>query len=127
MNTNNVISFKAAGNLTGKEYHLVKMTSTGVDLATSVDTVGILGTLLRAMPIQEDGVYLGKAVAVQLTHGSIHYAILGATVAAIASGAGLILDVANPGRLIPSETSPVARSVQACTGAIGAIIEVYFL
>lgn len=127
MNINNVVSLDAAGNLTGKEYHLVKMTSTGVDLSTSVDTVGVLGTLLRAMPIQEDGVYLGKSVAVQLAPASIHYAILGATTASIAKGAGLILDVANPGRLIPSETSPVARSVQTVTGIIGAVIQVYFL
>ncbi len=127
MNHNNIVSLKAAGNLTGKEYHVVKLTSTGVDLAAFADTVGQLGTLLRAMPVQEDGVYLGKAVAVQLKHASIHYAILGATTATIAIGDGMILDTANPGRLVMSETAPIARSVQACTGIIGAIIEVVFL
>ena len=127
MNTNNVISLAAAGNLTGKEYHLVKLTSTGVDLAAFADTALVVGTLLRGQPVQEDGTYLGKAVAVQLKAASVHYAILGATTAAIAIGAGLILDAANPGRLVPSETNPVARSVQNCTGIIGGVIEVIFL
>jgi len=125
MNTNSVVSLPAAADLTGKEYSVVGLTSTGVDLADAGDQ--IIGTLVRAQPHQEDGSYTGKAVAVQLKREGIHFAILGATSAAIASGAGLILDSGNDGALIPSESSPIAIAVDAHTGVIGGIIRVYFL
>ena len=125
MNTNNVVSADAAGDLTGKTYHVVKLTSTGVDLAASGDAP--IGTLLRAQPHQEDGVYTGKAVAVQLKDASIHYATIGASTAAVAKGSGLILDSANPGRLVPSESNPICRAWEAFTGANGGVVRVYFL
>lgn len=127
MNTSNIISAPAAADLSGKEYHVVKLTATGVDIALFADTVGQLGTLLRAVPHQEDGVYLGKAVAVQLRHASLHYATIGASSAAVAAGAGLILDTANPGKLVPSETAPIARAFQAFTASSGCVVRVYFL
>jgi hypothetical protein len=125
MNTNNVVSADAAGDLTGKEYHVVKLTSTGIDLCDSGSNP--IGTMLRAMPHQEDGVYLGKAVAVQLKQASLHFAVIGATTAAVAIGAGLILDSGNPGRLVPSESNPIAQSWEAFTGSNGGVVRVIFL
>src|SRR5204863_9371475 len=70
----------------------------------------------------------GKACDVYLTKGgTVAYATLGATSAAIALGAGLIADAANPGYLVPSESSPIAIAWQAVTGAHGSIINVLFL
>ncbi len=126
MNTSNVVSAPAAANLSGKEYRVVKQTSTGINLCASGN---IVGTLLRASPVQEDAVYVGKAVAVQLAHGSIHFACIGFSSAAVAVGAGLILDTGtgNEGKLIPSESNPVAIAWEAFTGADGAIVRVLFL
>lgn len=129
MNTNNVISADAADDLTGKEYHVVSLDTDGVELAASGDSapVRILGTLLRAQVHQEDGVYAGKPVAVQLKAGSIHYATIGASTATITKGAGLIIDSANPGRLVPSESNSVAFAWEASTVANGGVIRVVFL
>jgi hypothetical protein len=124
MNTNNVVSAPAAANLTGKEYHLVKMTATGIDLAASGDT--IVGTLMRAQPYQEDGVYVGKSVAVFRRYAGIHYAVIGASTAAVAQGATLALDAANPGRLIPSGSAIVAIAWDAFTAVNGGIVRVCF-
>lgn len=128
MNTSNIVSLPGAADLTGKEHRVVKITSTGVNVCPSGSEA--LGTLLRAQPHQEDGVYAGKAVAVQLAPASIHFAVLGNTSAAIAVGDGLILDVSSPdndGKLTPSESSPVARSLQAVTASDGSVISIYFL
>lgn len=126
MNTNNVVSQVAAADLTGKEHQLVKLTSTGINIAASGDR--IIGTLQRAMPKQEDGVYAGKAVDVFLTRSRwVGYATLGATSAAIALGAGLIPDAANPGYMVPSESNPIAIAWQALTGAHGVKINALFL
>lgn len=127
MNTSNVVSVNAAGDLRNKEYHVLKLTSTGVDLATSSDAAILVGTLLRAMPTQEDGVYLGKSCGVMLLPGSVHFVTIGASSAAVAIGAGLILDSANPGKLVPSESSPIARAWEAFTGASGAVVRAVFI
>jgi hypothetical protein len=126
MNTNNVVSAPAAADLTGKEHYCVKMTSTGVNIATSADAAILLGTLHRAMPGQEDGVYLGKAVAVFRRYAGIHYAVIGASSAAVAQGATLGLDAANPGKLVPGGTA-VAVAWDAFTAADGAIVRVAFI
>jgi hypothetical protein len=125
MNVNNVVSAVGAADLTGKEYYQVKLTTTGIDIAASGDTP--IGTLARGQTKREDGVYAGVAVAVQLKAASIHFAVLGATSAAIARGAGLILDSANAGKLVPSESSPIARAWDAITGADSAVVQIIYL
>jgi hypothetical protein len=126
MNTNNVVSAPGAANLSGKEHHVVKMTATGIDIATSADGAIMLGTLLRAAPYQEDGVYVGKSVAVLRLHAGIHYAVIGASSAAVAQGAALGLDAANPGKLVPGGTT-VAVAWDAFQAASGVIVRVAFL
>lgn len=126
MNTNNVVSAPGARDLSGKEHSVVKMTSTGIDIATSADAAVIVGTLQRAAPHQEDGNYLGKAVAVFRRYAGVHYAIIGASSAAVAQGATLGLDAANPGQLVPGGT-PVAVAWDAFTAASGAIVRVVFI
>src|SRR5262245_4300861 len=123
MNTNNVVSLPAATNLTGKEFRLVKLTSTGVDLAGSATAIG---TLVRAQPYQEDGQYAGDAVAVQLCPGSVHFAMIGNSSAAIAAGAALTYDAAagNEGKLIPGGS--LAFSCDSFNAADGAIVRVIF-
>lgn len=128
MNTNTVVSLKAAGDLTGQEFKCVKLTSTGAAIATSADLATFVGTMIRAMPKQEDGVYLGKAIAVHYRYGGgIHYAMIGASSAAVAVGATLALDAANAGMLIPSGSNVAAISVDAFTAASGAIVRVMFI
>jgi hypothetical protein len=126
MNTNNVVSAPGAADLSGKEHFCVKMTTTGVNLATSADGAILLGTLMRAAPRQEDGVYLGKAVAVFRRYAGVHYAVIGNSSAAVAQGATLGLDAANPGKLVPGGTT-VAISWDAFTAADGAIVRVVFV
>lgn len=127
MDINNVVSLKAAGDLTGQEYKCVKITSTGVAVATSSDNATFIGTLLRAMPKQEDGVYAGKAVAVHYRYGGgVHYAIIGNSSAAIAAGTSLGLDAANAGYLKEGGTA-VAISVDSFTAAHGAVVRVMFI
>jgi hypothetical protein len=125
MNTNNVVSAPAAANLTGKEFRVVKLSSAGIDLCDSAASP--LGTLIRAQVYQEDGVYAGKAVAVQLAPGSVHFAMIGNSSAAIAAGAKLQLDTAvgNEGKLIPGGTLAVAWD--SFNAADGAIVRVVFL
>lgn len=125
MNPHNVVSQEAARDLTGQEYKIVTITSTGIDLLASGGR--LVGTLLRAQPHQEDGVYAGKAVGIQLAQGSIHFAQIGASSAAVLRGAGLIIDAANPGQLIPSETNSIAIAWEAFTAAQGAIVRIVFL
>jgi hypothetical protein len=126
MNTNNVVSLPGALDLGGKEHFVVKLTATGVDLATSADLALIIGTLMRAAPRQEDGVYVGKAVAVFRRYAGIHYAVIGASAAVVAPGDTLALDAANPGKLIKSGTTPCAIAVDAFTSVNGAIVRVIF-
>ncbi len=126
MNTNNVVSAPGAADLSGKEHFVVKMTSTGINLATSADAAVVVGTLMRAAPHQEDGIYLGKAVAVFRRYAGVHYAVIGNSSAAVAQGASLGLDAANPGKLIPGGTA-VAVAWDAFTAADGAIIRVVFI
>lgn len=126
MNTNNVVSQVQAADMAGKEHQLVKLTSTGINIAASTDRN--IGTLMRAGTKQESGSAVGIACDVFLTKGGyVAYAVLGATSAAIAMGAGLIPDSANPGRLVPSETNPIALAWQAMTGAHGSIMRVLFI
>lgn len=125
MNFNTVVSHIQAADLSGKENQFVKMTPTGINLAAAGDR--IIGTLRRAHPKQWDGSPVGLAVDIYLGRGNIMYATLGATVATIALGAGLVMDGANPGKLIPGETDPIAIAWQACTGADGTQIQVLFL
>lgn len=128
MNINNVGSLKAAADLTGQEYKCVKLTSTGVNLATSSDNAVFIGTLLRAMPKQEDGNYVGKAVSVHYRYGGIeHYVMIGNSSAAVAAGATLALDAANNGMLIPSGSNVVAISVDAFTAFTGAVVRAVFI
>lgn len=128
MDINNVVSLKAAGDLTGQEYKCVKVTSTGAALATSADNAIFVGTMIRAMPKQEDGVYLGKAIAVHYRYGGgVHYVMIGASSAAVAAGATLALDAANPGMLIPSGSNVVAINVDAFTAASGAVVRAMFI
>lgn len=126
MNTNNVVSAPAAGNLAGKEHHVVKMTATGIDIATSADGASIVGTLLRAQPYQEDGVYAGKSVAVFRRYAGVHYAVIGASSAAVAQGATLGLDAANPGKLVPGGTA-VAVAWDAFQAQSGGVVRVVFI
>jgi hypothetical protein len=124
MNTNNVVSAPAAADLTGKEYRVVKLTAAGIDICTSADTP--IGTLHRAQPHQEDGTYAGKAVAVQLKAASVHFCTIGNSSAAVAKGAVLGLDAANPGMLIPGGTGTIAYAWDAFTAFTGAIVRVIF-
>lgn len=128
MNTNNVVSAPVAADLSGgKEDLLVKMTSTGINIAASTDR--IIGTLRRGNVKPLDGASaVGLACDVYLVKSSfISYAVLGATSAAIALGAGLIADSANPGMLVPSESNSIAIAWQAITGSTGAKLRVLFL
>lgn len=126
MNTNNVVSQVQAADMAGKEHQLVKLTSTGIDIAASTDRN--IGTLMRAGVKQETGTAVGKPCDIYLARGGyVAYAVLGATSAAIAMGAGLIADSANPGRLVPSESSPIALAWQAITGAHGSVMRVLFI
>jgi hypothetical protein len=125
MNTNNVVSLPGAVDLGGKEHYVVKLTANGVDLAASTDIAIIIGTLMRAAPRQEDGVYLGKAVSVFRLHAGIHYAVMGGA-ATVVAGDTLALDAANPGKLVKSATAPVAVAVDPFTSVNGAIVRVIF-
>lgn len=127
MNINSVISLKAASDLTGQEHKVIKLTSTGAAIATSSDGAIMIGTMIRAMPKQEDGVYLGKAISVHRRYNGEHYAMIGASSAAVAAGATLALDAANAGMLVPSGSNVVAVSVDAFTAASGAVVRVIFV
>lgn len=130
MNTNNVVSAPVSADLSGKENYLVKMTSTGIALAASTDVAKTIGTLRRGNIKKDDGSSaVGLACDVFLCRqgGCISYVVLGATSAAIASGAGLIMDSANPGKMVPSESSPIAVAWQALTGADGVQINALFI
>jgi hypothetical protein len=125
MDTNNVVSAPAATNLNGKEFRVVTVGSAGIDLCAS--TGAPIGTLIRGQNVQEDGVYAGKSVAIQLAPGSIHFAMIGASSAAVAAGANLQLDAAvgNEGKLIPGGT--LAKAWDSFNAADGAIVRVVFL
>lgn len=128
MNFNNVVSAPQAADLSGKENQTVKMTSTGINISAFGDTGRTIGTLRRAHPKQWTGSAVGLAVDVYLNKGHISYATLGNTSAAIATGAGLIVDTNNPGKLVPSETASVAIAWQATAGAAdGTQIQVLWL
>lgn len=125
MNPNNIVSLPAASNLTGQEYKVVTITSGGCDLCTAAGNP--IGTLIRAMPFQEDGTYAGKAVTVQLKEGSIHFAMIGNSSAAITPGTLFQLDPAtgNQGKLIPGGNLAICND--AFQAADGAIVRVIFL
>lgn len=113
MNTNNVVSHKAAADLTGKENYTIKLTSTGINLAASSDRV--IGTLRRAQKAaQTGGTNVGEACDIYLCRGGfISNAILGFTSAAIALGDPLAFDSANPGKLVPSGSNVIAIAWEA--------------
>lgn len=123
MDQYNIVSLKAASNLTGQEFKLVTITSGGCDLCPSSGQP--IGTLIRAMPFQEDGNYVGKAVAVQLKEGSVHFAMIGNSSAVVPSGSLLQQDPANVGKLIPGGN--LAITIDAFTAADGVITRVIFL
>lgn len=129
MNTNNIVSADAAGNLTGKEYRVVMLTSGGVDLASAGDEDKVIGTIIRAQPHQESNTYTGKSVAVQLKQASLHYAMIGNSSAAVALGATLVLDSDgdNPGKLIPGSSDVVALAWEAFTAEDGAVVRIVFV
>lgn len=81
MNTNTVVSQIVAADLSGKEHYAVKLTSTGLTLATSV-TDRVIGTLLRGNVTPAAGQTIGTnffpAADVFLTIGNgIHFVTLG--------------------------------------------------
>lgn len=129
MNTNNVVSAVVSTDLTGKEYYCVKVTSTGLALAGGSDYATFIGTMIRATPHQESGVYAGLPAAVQLKSGSIHFAVIGFSSATVARGATLILDTApeNAGKLVPGSSNAVAIAWDGFTAQDGMQVQVYFL
>ena len=129
MNTNNVISAPVASDLSQGtlEHSVVKMTSTGIALCDSASVP--VGTLLRANMAPALGQSaVGFACDVFVGSKYVHFAQLGATSAALASGAALYLDSANPGQLVPSGGTIVAYAWEAAPVTFqGAIIRVLFL
>lgn len=128
MNTNNVVSAPVAADLSsGKEHLLVKMTSTGIDIAASTDRA--IGTLHRGnVKALDGGSAVGLACDVFLTQSHwVGYAVLGATTAAIALGATLAADSANAGKLVPSGSNVIAIAWQALTGASGTVMRVLWV
>jgi len=128
MNVHNVVSHVVAADLSGKEYQLVKLTATGIDIAASTDRA--IGTLMRGNVKVESGSAVGKACDVYLRGGAnIAYVKLGAVAGTLSLGAGLIADAANPGSMVASETNAIAIVWQKVTGAqtAGAVVQVLFL
>jgi hypothetical protein len=129
MDTNNVVSLPGSADLSGKEHFCVKMVAgppSGVAIATSADAAVLLGTLHRSAPHQEDGNYVGKAVAVFRRYAGVHFAVIGNSSASVTPGTTLGLDPANPGMLIPGGTA-VAVALDAFTAATGNIVRVAFI
>lgn len=68
MNTGHVVSAIAAEDLSGKEFTLVKLTSTGVAVAGATDK--IIGSVIR-------GAVTGQAVAVFLVKNGLQFVTVG--------------------------------------------------
>ena len=127
MNTNNVVSAPVAADLSSNKEHLmVKMTSTGINIAGSGDR--IIGTLHRGNVKPNDGASaVGLACDVFLTRSHwVGYAVLGTTTAAIALGDTLAAE-ASTGKLVPSGSNVIAIAWQALTGSDGTIMRVLWV
>lgn len=125
-----ILSRPAAVDLSGQEYKVVKLTNTGVDLATSADYEIVLGTLARANAKSISEFVAGAFACDVSLRGptSVHYAMLGATTANIGMGDKLVIDSTTPGTLVPGNSNPVAISWDTVAAAVpGAVINVKFL
>ena len=115
MNISPVISLPVSADLSsGKEYECVKLTSTGVAIATSI-TDRIIGTLLRGNDAPANGqTAVGMACDVFLTAGNgLHFIKVGNDTA-IASGDELEQD-ATDGRLVKRVAGAVVgQAVDSC-------------
>lgn len=119
MNFNNVVSGIAASDLSGQEYKAVKITSSGIALASAGDRV--IGVLVT-------GAVAGKAVDVFLHGTGLHEVVVGSDTA-VASGD--LLDLGStPGTLVKhdSEGTPVAVAWDAApAGSTGGRIHVVLI
>lgn len=98
MNHENIVSLPVSADLSSYEYELVKLTSTGVAIATEV-TDRVIGTLLRGNDYPANGQSaVGQACSVKLTTGSLHYVKCG-NATAIAVGDELEQDTTD-GRVV---------------------------
>ena len=98
MNHENIVSLPVSADLSSYEYELVKLTSTGVAIATDI-TDRVIGTLLRGNDYPANGQSaVGQACSVKLTTGSIHYVKCG-NATAIAVGDELEQDTTD-GRVV---------------------------
>ena len=97
MNDNNVISLPVSTDLSTTNYVAVKLTSTGIALASEV-TDRVIGTMIRGNH-KPDGISsaVGMSASVKLSSGSgLHFVTLGAgNTTAIAMGDELQLDTTN--------------------------------
>jgi len=129
MNISPVVSFPVSADLSSsKEYELVKLTSTGIAIATSI-TDRVIGTLLRGNDAPANGQSaVGMACDILLSVGNgLHFAKVGNDTA-IVLGDELEQDTTD-GRLVKRVAGDVvAIAAQACPASNdGAIIEVIML
>lgn len=124
MNISPVVSFPVSADLSGKEYELVKLTSTGLAISTGPADRAI-GTLLRGNDAPQVGQSaVGMAADIQLTGGNgIHFVKVGNDTA-IARGDELEQDT-TPGRVVKRVAATVIGiAAQSCPASNdGAIIE----
>lgn len=121
MNANNVVSLNAAtgATLAGKEGALVKMTSSGIDVAGASDTV--IGTLVRAPLV---GTTNG-ACAVMLRLPGLHYVKIGNNTAV---EVGDTLAQYADGGVIKTTSAGIAVAIEAAPGSsLGGQIRAAFL
>lgn len=99
MNTNTVLSFPVSADLSGKEHELVKLTSTGLAIASDLDD-RVIGTLLRGNNSRQDGgSAVGMAADVFLSTGNGEHFVKIGNATAIALGDELEQD-ATDGRVV---------------------------
>jgi predicted RecA/RadA family phage recombinase len=116
MNTGHVVSAVAAEDLSGKEFALVKLTSTGVAVAGASDK--IIGTVIR-------GAAAGHAVAVFLVKNGLQFVTVGNNTAI---AVGEELEQAANGTVVKKTTGTAvgvaweAAPANANTGKIRAIL-----
>lgn len=129
MNTSQIVNFPVAADLSAYSHVAVKLTSTGINLCTSV-TDRVIGTMVagnNAPQVGQSAVGMACAVNLSYTNG-LHYVTLGAGITtAIALGDELELDttdgtyckrVAGPAAAIAAEAAPSGSA----TGIIRAIL-----
>lgn len=114
MNTNTIITLPVSADLSGKEHELVKLTSTGLAIATDVND-RVIGTLLRGNNARQDGgsaVGMGADVFLVGFNG-LHFVKVG-NATAIALGDELEQD-ATDGRVVKRTTGEaIGIAAQAC-------------